>query len=248
MILTSGHLLDPKTHRPVLQGLPFGAKPRLLMIHLCTRAKITKSAEVEVAQSMSAFMQSLGIAVTGGKTGSIGRFKEQLNRLAATRMQLLYYDEDRTSMVNASSAIGRYDVFFPKDPSQKILWPSTITLSSDFFRSLMDQNAMPLDSRAVRGLQQSAMALDIYTWLAHRLCRIPNHQPVSISWSALQKQFGPEYQATGASTRAFRQDFKHHLNDVLALYREARVSFDYNGVIQIRQSPSPVTKAQVKGR
>jgi DNA invertase Pin-like site-specific DNA recombinase len=53
--------------------------------------------------------------------------------------------------------------------------PSTVTLSNEFFESLMGQNALPLDARAIRALQQSAMALDVYTWLAHRLCRIPSH-------------------------------------------------------------------------
>jgi hypothetical protein len=89
LILTPGVLLHPQTRKPTMQGIPYGAKPRLLMIHLCTEAKLRKSPEVEIAHSMSAFMQDLGMAVTGGKTGSIGRFKEQLNRLAATRMQLL---------------------------------------------------------------------------------------------------------------------------------------------------------------
>ncbi|WP_433975666.1 replication protein RepA [Tunturiibacter lichenicola] len=84
-----------------MQGIPYGAKPRLLMIHLCTAAKLQKSPEIEIAHSMSAFMLDLGLAVTGGKTGSIGRFKEQLNRLAATRMQLLFQDDDKVSMVNA---------------------------------------------------------------------------------------------------------------------------------------------------
>ena len=81
-----------------MQGIPYGAKSRLLMIHLCTAAKLQRSPEVETSHSMSAYMQDLGMAVTGGKTGSIGRFKEQLNRLAAPRMQLLFQDDDKISI------------------------------------------------------------------------------------------------------------------------------------------------------
>ncbi len=237
LVLTPGVLLDPKTRKPTLQGIPYGAKPRLLMIHLCTEAKLHKSPEVEIADSMSAFMRDLGLAVTGGKNGSITRFKEQMNRLAATRMQLLFADEDRVSMVNAASPISRYDVWFPRSPNQRMLWPTTVTLSNEFYESLMGQNALPLDARAIRALQQSAMALDVYTWLAHRLCRIPRNKSVPISWFALQTQFGPEY----SDRYKFRQDFKEAIAKVLAVYRGANVELPHGGgILKLRHSPSPV--------
>jgi hypothetical protein len=39
-------------------------------------------------------------------------------------------------------------------------------------------------------LAHSALALDIYCWLAQRLHRIPADKPQLISWSALYDQFG----------------------------------------------------------
>lgn len=244
LVLTPGVLLDPKTRKATMQGIPYGAKPRLLMIHLCTEAKLRKSPVVEIANSMSAFMQDLGLAVTGGKNGSIRNFKEQLNRLAATRMQLLFQDEDKVSMVNATSPISRYDVWFPKSPSQRMLWPSTVTLSNEFFESLMGQNALPLDARAIRALQQSAMALDVYTWLAHRLCRIPSNKPAPISWMALQAQFGPQYN----DRYKFRQDFKEALGKVLAVYRGANVDLPHGGTLTLRRSDAPVSPTTMRGR
>jgi hypothetical protein len=239
LVLTPGVLLDPKTRKPTIQGIPYGAKPRLLMIHLCTAAKLQKTPEVEIAHSMSAFMRDLGLAVTGGKTGSIARFKEQLNRLAATRMQLLFQDDDKVSMLNPSSPIQRYDVWFPKSPNQRMLWPTTVTLGTDFFASLMSENAMPLDARAIRALQQSAMALDVYTWLAHRLCRIPRSKPAVISWDALQLQFGPEY----ASSKKFRDDFRATMRRVQAVYRAANIGQTDDGRVELRRSDPPVAKA-----
>jgi hypothetical protein len=241
LILTAGHLQDPKTSEAVLQGLPYGAKPRLLLIHLCTQAKLTNSPKVEIGDSMSAFMRDLGLSVSGGKTGSIGRFKEQLNRLAAARMQLLFQDTTKTSMRNLTGPIEHYDVWFPNNPNQRILWPTTVTLSEGFFNSLMDQNAVPLDSRAIRVLQHSAMALDVYCWLAHRLCRIPDYQPYKISWSALQRQFGPDFGPSDDDKYKFRTNFKKALTDVRKEYREARVEIVASG-IQIRQSASPVPR------
>jgi Plasmid encoded RepA protein len=191
---------------------------------------------------MSAFMRDLGLAVTGGATGSIGRFKEQLNRLAATRMQLLFEDVDKVSMVNAVSPIGRYDVWFPKNPEQRILWPSTVTLSREFFESLQDENALLLDARAIRALQQSAMALDVYTWLAHRLRRIPKDKPALISWAALQSQFGPDY----STERKFRQDFKEALAKVQKVYRGTNIEITPGGNLRLRYSPPPVPSATLK--
>ena len=75
IVLTPGVLLDPVTRRPTMQGIPYGAKPRLLMIHLCTMATRTSSPEIDIAASMSAFMRDLGLSVSGGKQGSIARFK-----------------------------------------------------------------------------------------------------------------------------------------------------------------------------
>jgi hypothetical protein len=206
------------------------------MIHLCTQAKLQKSPEVEISHSMSAFMQDLGMAVSGGETGSIGRFKEQLNRLAATRMQLFIQDDNKISMRNPEPAISRYDVWFAKSAEQRILWPTTVTLGREFFESLMGANALPLDHRAIRALQQSAMALDVYSWLAHRLCRIPQNKPAPISWTALQGQFGPEY----SDRYKFRQDFKEALRKVLAVYRYANVELPHGGTLKLRRSDPPV--------
>lgn len=236
IVLTPGVLLDPVTRRPAMQGIPYGAKPRLLMIHLCTMATRTNSPEIDIAASMSAFMRDLGLSVSGGKQGSITRFKDQLNRLAATRMQLLFEDEQRASMVNPSPAISRYDVWFPKNPDQRVLWPTTLTLSQEFFASLQAANAVPLDGRAVVALQHSAMALDVYTWLAHRLRRISAHKPAIISWQSLKDQFGPEY----STERKFRQDFKRALEQVIEVYPAARVEVNTGDSITLRASDSPV--------
>ena len=240
IVLTPGVLLDPVTRRPTMQGIPYGAKPRLLMIHLCTMATKTSSREIDIAASMSAFMRDLGLSVSGGKQGSIARFKDQLNRLAATRMQLLFQDEQRASMINPAPAISRYDVWFPKDPDQRVLWPTTLTLSQEFFTSLQDANAVPLDGRAVVALQHSAMALDVYTWLAHRLRRIPASKPAIISWKALKDQFGPEY----STERKFRQDFKRALQQVIQVYPAAKVEVDASDAVTLRFSESPVSGAR----
>jgi len=54
----------------------------------------------------------------------------------------------------------------------------------------------------------------------------------------LQRQFGPDI----SRVDNFRREFKEALAKVLTVYREAKVTFDHNGVIQLKQSPAPVEK------
>jgi hypothetical protein len=69
------------------------------------------------------------------------------------------------------------------------MWPGVLTLSDTFFATLRE-HAVPLDPRAIGDLQNSALALDTYTWLAHRLCRVRKDAGVSLPWAALRGQFG----------------------------------------------------------
>jgi len=234
IIVTAGHLFDPHTRRPLLQGIPYGAKPRLLMIHLCTEAVRRQCAIIPVADSMSAFMRELGLSVSGGVKGSIGRFKEQLNRLAAARLQLILDLGDRAATINPAPMIQRFDVWFPSDHRQRVLWPSEVTLSNEFFESLRG-HALPLDPRAVQALQHSARALDIYTWLAHRLPRVRGRNGDRVSWVALQGQFGPDM----ADVRNFRREMLGAMRQVLVAYPAAKVE-QVEGGLMLRRSAPPI--------
>ena len=218
LTVSAGFLTDPHTRKPVLQGVPYGAKPRLLTLHLCTQAVRYQSPVVEVSDSMTAFMRSVGIAATGGKKGSIARFKEQLNRLAACRMQFFMDYGDRIRTMNPAPMVGHFDVWFPFDPHQRIMWPSEVRLSDEFYASLRN-NALPLNAEAISKVQHSARALDLYTWLVHRLPRVKEAAGVPISWGALQEQFGADI----ADLDNFRRKTLTALRRVRDAYPTAKV-------------------------
>jgi hypothetical protein len=50
-------------------------------------------------------------------------------------------------------------------------------------------------------------ALDAYSWLAHRLCRVPQAKGVNVPWLALKAQFGQEYR----NLDDFRKEFRSAL-------------------------------------
>jgi Plasmid encoded RepA protein len=182
----AGRLLDPHTGKWVRQGIPYGPKARLMQLHICTRAIRQKSPEVELESSMSAFMRSLGFAVTGGTKGSIAQFKEQLNRLAACRMQIGIWNGKNAAKTTKIDPIKSFDVWFPDNPEQRMLWPSKVVLHRDFYESL-EQHALPVDIRSLSALSHSAKQMDLLLWLSYRVHELD--KKYFLTWKTIQKQF-----------------------------------------------------------
>jgi hypothetical protein len=128
--------------------------------------------------------------------------KEQLARLSAASITLGIAKDNQALTVN-SRIVSAFDVWFPKDERQRVLWPSTIRLSLDYWESLKT-HAVPLDDNHIACLSHSAMALDVYAWLAQRLHRIPANESVRISWPALHAQFGQGYKRIEHFRAVFR--------------------------------------------
>jgi hypothetical protein len=232
LLIEAGSALDPRTGDFVELGLPHGERPRLILIHLSTEAIRTGSPIIDVGGSLTAFARSIGIDTNGP---SIRRFKDQLARLAASTVRLGVVSGGRATQINTQIVSG-IDLWLPKDADQRILWPSTVTLSAEYFASLQ-RHAVPLDPRAVAALAGSALALDVYVWLAQRLHRIPEGKPQTITWSTLKAQFGVGY----AELRIFRRRFKETLRTVLTVYPKARIEIADAGLV-LWNSPPPVLK------
>ncbi len=232
--IEAGSAIDPRTGEFTRLGLPYGEKPRLVLIHLATEAVRTGSPVVDVEESMTAFARSLGLETNGQQLRSL---KEQLARLAAATVRLGVVEEGRAVQVN-TQFVAAFDLWFPKQPDQRVLWPSTVRLSEEYFQTL-GQHAVPLDPRAVGALASSSMALDVYVWLAQRLHRVPPGKPQFLAWDTLHEQFGQGF----ARVRDFRRQFLHTLHHVGAVYPAARLSADDKG-LTLSHSPPPVAPRQ----
>jgi hypothetical protein len=142
-------------------------------------------------------------------------------------------EEGRAVQVQAHF-VSAFDLWFPKEANQRVLWPSTVRLSQEYFQTL-GQHAVPLDHRAVAALASSSMALDVYVWLAQRLHRVPAGRPQFIAWDSLHEQFGQGF----ARVRDFRRKFLQTLHQVESAYPTARLSADDRG-LTLSHSPPPV--------
>lgn len=233
MRIEAGSAIEPSTGKFVKLGLPYGEKPRLVLIHLASEAIRKKSPIVDVEDSMTAFARSLGIDTNGHHLRFL---KEQLGRLSAATVRFGFREGDRTVQIN-TQIMKAMELWYPQDPRQKILWPSTVRLSDDYYESLT-RHAVPLDRRAVAAIASSAMALDVYVWLAQRLHRVPTNKPQRISWITLHEQFGQGYDRV----RDFRRQFLRTLHQVKSVYPEAHLDHDEQTLTMYHSSP-PITRS-----
>src|SRR5947199_605211 len=228
--IEAGSAIDPSNGDFRRLGLPYGEKPRLVLIHLATEAVRTRSPVVDVEESMTAFARSLGLETNGQQ---LRLLKDQLARLAAATVRLGVVEDGRAIQIN-TPFVSAFDLWFPKQADQRVLWPSTVRLSQEYFQSL-GQHAVPLDHRAVAALASSSMALDVYVWLAQRLHRVPTGKPQFVDWNSLHEQFGQGF----ARIRDFRRRFLQTLHHIAAAYPTGRISADDRG-LTLEHSPPPV--------
>ena len=209
---------------PADPGLPYGSVPRLLLAWLSTEAVRTKSREIELGDSMSAFMREIGLVPTGGRWGSITRLKNQTARLFACTVNAVYREGDRTGILNRSVVDKAVLWWDAKGPAQAALWRSKVTLSEPFFNEIVDR-PVPIDMRALKTLKQSPLALDTYAWLTYRASYMTKAS--MISWDVLAAQFGSDYKLL----RQFKAAFLAELHKVATVYPAAKFEASNRGLI-----------------
>jgi hypothetical protein len=214
---------------PVLQPLPYGAMPRLALAWVSTYAKRHNTREIPIGDTAAEFLRLMGMDDQGARYVTL---RKQMHALAACRLQLGYMGRTFNGQ-----PVEQFDAWVAnKDANQKALWPGVMLLSEGYHRELME-HGVPLDNRALQALKGSALALDVYTWLAHRLHRIEG-RPVTLYWKSLREQFAQEYQGQDAD-KDFKKKFLPALHAALAVYPQAKVR-PVTGGLLLQPSPPPV--------
>jgi hypothetical protein len=218
--------------KPVLFGVPWGSRGRILLIHLMTQAVRTGSREVTLGRSAKHALERMGLSY-GGETGRAVR--DQGARLSACHLRWSWEknggDTNHRGAIISSSFTLHED---GGDNRQGSLFSDAVILDPDFFNALKS-HPVPIAEEAVRQLSYSPMALDIYTWLGYRLHHL--ERAIDVSWAALMAQFGSHYKAL----RHFRGDFTPALSAACAAYPDAKVELLNEGV-NLAPSHPPVSK------
>lgn len=225
--VTAGEL--DEGHGPVMQPVPYGAMPRLALAWVSTYAKRHSSREIPIGDTAAEFLRLMGLDDQGARYATLRR---QMHALAACTLKLGY----RGRTFNGAP-VEQFDAWVSnRETGQRALWPGVMVLSDHFYRELIE-SAVPLDNRALHALKGSALALDVYAWLAHRLHRIEG-RPVILYWTNLREQFGQEYQGKEAD-KDFKKKFLIALRAVLAVYPQAKVK-QVTGGLMLMASPPPI--------
>ena len=140
LVIQAGEVLQPQTGTTIEVGLPWGPKPRLILAHLNAEALRLGSPEIAVQDSLSAFVKRIR-GFDGGR--EIRMFKDQLTRLSNAEIRLAFLQGTRLKQINTHVVTG-FELWLPKDDRQRVLWPSTVRLSSEYFESLK-KHAVPLN-------------------------------------------------------------------------------------------------------
>jgi hypothetical protein len=235
ILITAGQARHPQTRQWTRVGLPWGAKPRLILAHLNAEALRLCSPEIAIDNSLTAFVKRIRGFTTGRE---IQMFKDQLTRLSNAEIRLAMDNRYGAVQINTHVITG-FELWLPKDERQRVLWPSSVRLSNEYFESLK-HHAVPLNEGDLAALAHTAMGLDIYAWLAQRLHRINPRKPAFIAWANLKEQFGPDY----GQMFNFKREFRLTLSQVQRRYKTARIELDGQGMTA-RNSPPPVGKRMV---
>lgn len=225
---------DDRTWQPV--GLPYGSYPRLLLLWITTHVVKTGSRHIELGESLSGFMRSLGLQVTGGDWGTITNLREQMKRLFMAEIGMCWGEPPKQKYKRVFVA-EELETNLWWDPvagnEDGSLWNSTVTLSEGFVDLIRDRPVVPADNRILQEIKQSALALDLYLWLTYRVTRLS--KPLVLSWKQVHDQFGAGY----SDTKHFAAEARQKLREIRLLWPKLQYKTP-RGRLKLLPSPPSV--------
>ncbi|MDC0344924.1 replication protein RepA [Alphaproteobacteria bacterium] len=221
-------------------GLPYGTYPRLILSWLASEVVKKKEREIVLGSSLSSFMKKIGLSVTGGRWGTVPRFKDQMQRLFSSVITVGVMDKKSGEFAHTNLSIAEKSQIFwnPSHPEQIDLFKSKIFIGEMFFKETMNA-PIPIDIRALNVLKSSSLALDIYFWLTYRMSYIIGR--VEIPFDNLHTQFGAGYPITSHGRYEFKRKFLIQLEKVLFLYPQAKVEIKETHIC-LKSSPTHVPR------
>ena len=237
MLVMPGYLPDGHDGQVRYVGVPYGPKARLILIHLQTEG--LKSRTVSLGSSLSAFMRSLGLAISGGPRGTIAAVREQALRIARCQFTMSWdgttADGASRTLISDTRIVDGLELW--RDAGSE--WAETVELS-DRFHTHLREHAVPLDKRGIAHLAGNSLGLDLYAMLAYRLPRLTS--PLHLRWLQLQGQIGADQKETQGLARRVREI----MTDVIVAYPHANVEITSHGLL-LKPSSFAVPKTMVRG-
>jgi hypothetical protein len=208
--------------------VPYGSKARLILLFLQTEAVKSGCRQIELGQSMRAWLSRMGVAI-GGK--NLAEVRAQAKRIE--RSLITFSFEESSDIVSWQDTIVRGS--FQSGSNSEIM---AVELSDTFFKAIKDR-PVPVSEAAIRALGEQSLAIDLYLWLAYRLHVL--ERPISLSWTALHSQFGGGVNLI----KHWKPKFLRSFASALAAYPTAKAELSNHGV-RLFPSPSPTGPGRLR--
>lgn len=202
-------------------GLPYGPMPRLILMWLAGEVRRRESRFIELGSSKSEFIRALGLNPIYGPRGNIRVLEYQLTALLSTYFTAWWRtgdDEQGSAIIQNSSLADSAQLWWDHAAAGKRRFDAVVKVSSSFYEEMIE-GSFPVSMAAVRQLQDSSMALDIYSWLTYRFHRL--RRPLYLGWDDIYAQFGAgEYSED--NKHRFKRRWSEALSRVQKVYSAAR--------------------------
>jgi hypothetical protein len=176
-------------------GLPYGVIPRLLLFWIITEAIRTQNRRLTLGHSMLAFMRQVCYLEDGGY--NYKRFHEQAMRLFRCQISFQTNLGQKWSDFQIAPKGELWWTLHEENPApssapEKESW---IELGETFYNNILASKHVPLDVRALKGLRNSPLALDLYGLICYKAFPIVKFRldPQFIAYKELMFQLGGEY-------------------------------------------------------
>ena len=210
-------------------GYPWGIIPRLLLYWICTEVQHSKNIPeltehdkrtLQLGRSLAAFMHAVGLNPDNGsgKKSDRHRLIGQMVRLFRAKITFEDAEAGHTGDSWRDMTVAPDGDLWWKakdNPNQQQLFPSWILLGERFYQALLSF-PVPVDTRALKALKQSPLALDLYAWVCYAAFPIVQKKRAAqfVPWSHLSKALGAEY----SDPDDFRKRAGRYLRKVATLY------------------------------
>ena len=215
--------------------VPSGAKPRLILPYIIGEALRTNSPEIDLGQSLRAFMTKIGVPIAGTNGKAL---TAQIQNIAAAEIIIAVWAHDQMHTEGGRFA-RKLSFWLERDSNQQSFWTPSMTLSAEFHDAIQEHR-VPIDVGHLAKLARSPRRMDLYTWLSYRTPRIRPGRRVSISLGALQTIFAPDI----SHARNFMVRLRADLEAIAKVYPHFRVEITGDR-LWLERSPPPVPYSRV---
>ena len=214
-------------------GYPYGVLPRLIILYLATETIKTKDKNISLGDNITDFLRRLNFC---NNNKNRQRVIEQARRLFTCSFHFIGKREGHIFGQNIN-LINKYSLWVGngKNDHTPDLFKAKVRLTDEFFNEFTSNNCFPVNIEQIRGIAESALAIDFYMWLTRRLYTLK--LAVNIEWPLLHIQFGTEYKRQ----RKFVEKLTVQIFKIKAIWPELNLETSKGG-ITLKPSPLPVPR------